>query len=818
MVSASMVQGYTDSWVGLYSFNNFHKNGSVTWEWVANMGESYDITKGRTLQPGIYLIRLIPYDTEDMSTAVAYKTVLVESDTAISYETIVTDKTLGTAPPTGIGSPSVTVLNDTHSLTVNKTQFAVGEPIMVTATGVDSKDWIGIAVRGSREATIRWYYISTVGNGNSYNLAQAPNIGGNLGHLADLPQGLYTVVLVERDRLLSADLTFSINISIGDVEDSENGEGFGGDVTVNGSTPSVPDTIYPPISAEYSQAGNGYAAGTVLITMPVEALNKQNIIMYWADANGKLPGYSAHARKKVTSSVVSYTFSDSVIIPNGATRLLIYTENSSTGELSEEFVSVDITNTIGSLGTPNGAFFAISDVHIGSKNGAKHFKLMLNEAIKLYPNGAPIFVAGDVTDNGYESQYIQLTELFDEVMKQNGADGSKYPLFLAIGNHDYPSAQTYFLSYATLPDGSHPTDTCYDFWLNGYHYIFLGGDNASGLNATFTEQTLAWLDETLAQCRDTSRPTFIFLHQPLYNTVSGSLPGEGWHGVTNEDAFKAVVSKYPEVIMFNGHTHWELNSAGNIFEGTDELPIHIFNCASVSYLWSGFNITTGEEMYGSHGYAVELYDGKVVVKGRDFVNGEWISSAQYCIELQASDEQTGHSYNEQTITYPNGYLQAGKATYVCENCGASKEESAPALFECLGYSVPQNGRGGIAIGYDVNTDAIEKYTTLTGKNVKFGSFAVAKAKLGTNDVFNENGEKANGVISIDLTSYKLSTFEIKIVGFTDEYKDFGLAMGAYVAVTDEQGTKYSYMQAGTPNAGEKYCFVSYNDVIASLKG
>ena len=452
-------------------------------------------------------------------------------------------------------------------------------------------------------------------------------------------------------------------------------------------------------------------------------------------------------------------------------------------------------------------------MHIGSKNGAKHFKLMLSEAIKLYPNGAPIYVAGDVTDNGYESQYIQLISLFNEVMAENNADGSKYPLFLAIGNHDYPSAQTYFLSYATLPDGSHPTDTCYDFWLNGYHYIFLGGDNANGLHASFTQETLTWLDETLAECRDASRPTFIFLHQPLYNTVSGSLPGEGWSGVTNEAEFKAVISKYPEIVMFNGHTHWELNSRGNIFEGTSDLPIHIFNCASVSYLWSGFNIVTGEEMYGSHGYAVELYDGKVVVKGRDFVNGEWISSAQYCIELEDDTSQEGHNYEAVDISYENGYMKSGKITYRCADCGATKEEKAPALFTCLGYSVPEDGRDGIAIGYSVNNEAILEYTRVTGKSLNYGVFAVMKEKLGDSDIFKLDGTVSNGVINAEITGYQFSFVELRIVGFKEEYKDLELAIGAYTKVIDGENTEYSYMQPGTPNENEKYCFVSYNLVV-----
>ena len=34
-----------------------------------------------------------------------------------------------------------------------------------------------------------------------------------------------------------------------------------------------------------------------------------------------------------------------------------------------------------------------------------------------------------------------------------------------------------------------------------------------------------------------------------------------------------------------------------------------------------------------------------------------------------------------------------------------------------------------------------------------------------------------------------------------------------MAVTDGETTGYSYLQFGTPNENEKYCFVSYNDII-----
>ena len=169
-----------------------------------------------------------------------------------------------------------------------------------------------------------------------------------------------------------------------------------------------------------------------------------------------------------------------------------------------------------------------------------------------------------------------------------------------------------------------------------------------------------------------------------------------------------------------------------------------------------------------------------------------------------------------TILFKLGYNEKGTYVYECSACHEILEEEAPTLsplFTCLGYSAPESGKGGIAIGYTVNNEVVAEYVKATGKTLKYGVFAVSQKKLGNNDVFGKDGTVANGVINADLSNQKFSAFELKITGFTDDNKDTKLAMGAYVAVTDGEGTEYSYLQSGTPNEGEKYYFASYNDIV-----
>ena len=150
---------------------------------------------------------------------------------------------------------------------------------------------------------------------------------------------------------------------------------------------------------------------------------------------------------------------------------------------------------------------------------------------------------------------------------------------------------------------------------------------------------------------------------------------------------------------------------------------------------------------------------------------------------------------------------------VCENCG-EKETSvvAEALFTCLGYSTPEDDGYGIAIGYTINNEAIKAYEKISGKTLKYGVFAVLKDKLGGGNIFDENGKVIPNAIAAEVSNDNFVAVELKITGFTDEYKDIKLAMGAFVKVTDEDATEYSYMQGGIPASGEKYFFVSYNDI------
>ena len=160
------------------------------------------------------------------------------------------------------------------------------------------------------------------------------------------------------------------------------------------------------------------------------------------------------------------------------------------------------------------------------------------------------------------------------------------------------------------------------------------------------------------------------------------------------------------------------------------------------------------------------------------------------------------------------FSKAGDKVAYCTNEGCTHKttEEVKAVFVCLGYSAYENGDS-VVLGFLVNKAELDAYTSINNKELSYGMFAVSQAKLGSNDIFTENGA-AEGAVVAEIKVNPFSVITLKIKGFADGNKDVKLALGAYVSYTENEETKYSYMQVGEPLENDKYCFVSFNDIIA----
>ena len=625
IINASSTNSSGKDWVGI-TVKGDNTGASIRWNYLTEINADFDIREasrlGRnrenlySIPAGEYTVFIIP---NDLTVRDGHDKMLASVDI-----TVIPDSNAENTKPE-LSLPA----QDTYIVT-DKTEYYVGEPVYVAASSVNAggKDWIGIFPKGHIGPSIYWDYISTVGKGKTFEIKKASNMGSSLSAYYGLPEGEYTLYIIPDD--LTGKNGIGIALASLDIK------------VIKDPT----KIAKAPLSATYKLKNDtdGMADGTLTITLPEDHC-ADDIYMWWANDAGKLEGYTRLARFKVTGTTVVHEMTPNTIIPEGATKLLIYTYNDSNG-LSETCVEAKLPDGAASKGFGEiiSEFQIVSDIHIKgdtSNEYSKHFIGMLNDVVKNSPNSVGIFAVGDIVDRGDEPSYWTY-------FHQHYASVKDAPqIYLGIGNHeyigiDYDAGLKQFLENLNFPDGSTPDKPYYDVWVNGYHYIFIASENTG--TSRLTQTQLKWLEEKINENRD-GRPVFVFHHQPMLNTTSGSSQAEGWSGISNHTQLKAVIDKYPEVMMFNGHTHWILDSDNCMYEGENA---KIFNTSSVAYLWHSYDIVTGERQTGSEGYYVRIYKDKIAVLGRNFVTGEWVSSAQFLVSY--TQTETAETTTEAEIT------------------------------------------------------------------------------------------------------------------------------------------------------------------------
>ena len=405
------------------------------------------------------------------------------------------------------------------------------------------------------------------------------------------------------------------------------------------------------VTYNLKNAADGYAAGAIDIKLKGDIGTNSEVVVYWGKAGKPISGYSFLAKNKVTNDTVTINIASGIIIPSEARQILTHIRAIGEHSLpsSPHILNLPENAAAKPVGTPTAEFQVVSDIHLTTDknkkytNNSKHFTNMLEQITKISgKKSLGLIINGDITQKGLPAEYKLL-----HTLKQKVPNAPR--IYLSIGNHDLwgvwkkkmnmEQSDRLFLSNTALPDGTTPADTCYDFWLNGHHFIILGTDTFSTLNATFTDSTLEWLDEKLAENHNPTRPAFVFVHQTIKDTVGGSLTRQtnidklNRDGVINWKELKAILGKYDSTLVFTSHSHWSMYSGTSYF--TEEGQPNYFNTASVSYIVDDYNKVTGERnLNASQGYFIYIYEDQIQVRGFDFIEKLWISGAQFSIKTK----------------------------------------------------------------------------------------------------------------------------------------------------------------------------------------
>jgi len=285
--------------------------------------------------------------------------------------------------------------------------------------------------------------------------------------------------------------------------------------------------------------------------------------------------------------------------------------------------------------TPVVRFTVTSDVHLKDSGGeaeSTRLGLMIRSSYAIAESSSynkldAVAFSGDLTDSGTPTQLGQFKTICDANLK-----GTTQNLAV-IGNHEfsYDKANTLanFESIVGLPYR-------YNKVINGVHFIGMAPDNGG---SGYTLETQIWLNKQLkdAVADNPANPIFVFQHHHIFGTVYGSL---SWG---NPD-LNAVLSQYPQVVDFSGHSHYPANDPASIWQGA----FTALGTATLSYFEMEYFPLTGGQFPAGNRNAAQMYvvevdaHGATRIRTFDLLANQFIGETYY---ITTPSDKTTFAYN-----------------------------------------------------------------------------------------------------------------------------------------------------------------------------
>ena len=252
------------------------------------------------------------------------------------------------------------------------------------------------------------------------------------------------------------------------------------------------------------------------------------------------------------------------------------------------------------------SFAVVSDVHIETNNPTSfnNFRDVL-EGVKGGENIDSVVYTGDNVMNG------QLLENLFFYLGVRGVMPAKNN-FVVMGNHDigngtgdFVEHKNNFITNNRLFLGNNVGDGYYYRVVNGCYMIFLGIEDLTVNRSVMTQEQLNWFAGVLSEAKSKDAPIAVFNHHPI-NYLEG----------VPSDSLINLCKGYDKLIYVHGHIHDHL--------GED----NFYNVGGVDCINLPC-VTETTDYEAGDGIVVEVYENEIVVRGRDFIKGEWIDGLRY---------------------------------------------------------------------------------------------------------------------------------------------------------------------------------------------
>ncbi len=281
-------------------------------------------------------------------------------------------------------------------------------------------------------------------------------------------------------------------------------------------------------------------------------------------------------------------------------------------------------------------FAVLSDTHISKgdndDNLIKALELISSE--KDTTDG--LIIAGDITNHGEPQQIEDFYRILDEYCTIEN-------LAIATGNHDMgqldPSGpcRANQIAGRNASLGIESDKIYYSVDMGGIKVIVLG-DEGNGSNiCKITNEQIDFLDEELASGAADGRPCFVICHWPLMWAHGNAIlwpivaPG-GCLGISTSTKIEKLMRQYKNTYYVSGHLHKGLKGNNPFIDFGSVVTQSGVKCINVPSL--GENNRAGYKAQGQ-GMEFNIYSDKIVIRGRDYFTGNYLTD--YVFEIALND-------------------------------------------------------------------------------------------------------------------------------------------------------------------------------------
>ncbi len=577
------------------------------------------------------------------------------------------------------------------------------------------------------------------------------------------------------------------------------------------------------ITVEFTNETNRNAGGTITVT----SADAGTVWFWWGDENGaKLAdhtylGYVILAEGTGTFEIQRFTF-----IPDNAKYILATADESETIIASYTLPDYKIQP----MSEKSYSFGAVSDSHIGHStypNSSGDFEMIYN---KLGEYGVSL-----IGNDGDVSSYNLINDwtLYNTKVNAFNEKFPYIPCFAASGNHDashddfmaeewtkYTLTDMHNYKGNGKPEFYDGNELDFLYRIENDVFIFLNATDWKDTAHTidyYSHEQLNWLERRLEENKD--KRIFFFMHYGPFKAhaitkTDGTLAGGTFeNGDYMDKFFTQLYSKYPNVMAFFGHSHRGFNYQlaqyvqGTGFSYTMNHNINnIENGATLVHIPSGtepsyyyYDESTGtakgssDANHLSEAYIADVYDDCVVLRGYDFVEDEFISYANYIIEM-------GCEFNDVEVKDKLLLDNTNKLVTVKGTAGEKNADSQVVMMmtyadadisnieksDILYYDQQTSSKDGsyefsFKLPSEVTDESFEVYININGKNM---SDTITETVVDTNwldagiEMVRDNVEDMKAVYTIK--NYSNQDIDIRIL--FGVYDEFGSLIHAETAV------------------------------------